>query len=117
MPNPIGMFAPLPWRKITPLHKQLGARAIRFVYTNGTGLPLTATPQTMFLRYGPDTGIDRIVGFNLSIANSATPTNFALNENATGWQFSFVYPGSKGVYILGNVETLPDEVNLTWSFS
>ena len=115
--SPAGTFAPLPWRRITPLNKQLGPRSLRFNYPGGVGIPLLASPQTISLRYGPEVGIDRLIGFTLAIANTVTPTVFTLTENNTGWLYSFNYPGNKGVFNLINIETLPDEASLTWTFT
>lgn len=113
--NPL--FMPMSWRKITPLHRKLGARAVRYNYPAGVGLPLTASPQTINTRYGAEAAIDRIIGFTFSIQTSAIASNFYLQENNTGWQFSFDFGGNKGVFCQANIETLPDEVDLTWSFS
>lgn len=111
------LASPLPWRKVTPLHRRLGARSIRFVYLGGAGLPLTASPQSLAFRYDAINAMDRIIGFTVSIANAAGPSDFTISELNTGWFYDFTWPGSKGALVQGNVETLPDEVNLQFSFS
>ena len=114
----IPLAMPMNWRKRSPLSDKLGTRSLRFSYPGGSNVPLIATPQAIELRYGAEAGIDRLIGFNLSIQQSATPTSFYMFESNTGWQYSFNFGGgNKGVYVLGNVETFPDEVNLTFSFS
>lgn len=109
-------WTPLPWRKITPLHRSLGARSLRYVYPAAALLPLTATPATLNLRYDAVTGIDRIIGFSLAIGPTNTPCNFTLAELNTGWQFGYTYNGSRSIFVLNNIETLPDEVSLQWYF-
>jgi len=116
-PNPVGTFAPLPWRKVSPLHKQLGTRSLRFVYPGGNGAPVTATPQSLYLRYGPEAGIDRIIGFSVLLDKGADTPDLSINELATGWTFEHVFTANQGASVFGNVETLPDEVNLTFSFA
>lgn len=108
---------PLPWRKVTPLHRRLGARSIRFVYAGGAGLPQTASPQSLAFRYDAVNAMDRVVGFTVSIANAAGPADFVVLELNTGWFFDYTWPGSKGALVTGNVETLPNEVNLQFWFS
>jgi len=112
------MITPLPWRKVTPLHRSLGARSERFSYTSGQGLPSQATPQTINARYDASTALDRIIGFTLSIgAGDATPCEFVLQELNTGWFIDYSYPGTKGAYLSANIETLPDEVALQFYFT
>lgn len=109
---------PLPWRKVTPLHKQLGSRSLRFNYSAGATLPSAAAPQVVNLRYDISTAIDRLIGFTLAIMpGDNTQSNFILQENNTGWFFPYSYPGTIGAYITGCMETLPDEVNMQFSFS
>jgi hypothetical protein len=116
-PNFVATAMPMTWRKITPLHKKLGARAIRFVYPSGVGLPLVASPALLNFRFGPEIAIDRIIGFTLAIQSVATASNFYVKELNTGWSFSYAYGGSKGCYVKENIETLPDEISLSFSFS
>jgi hypothetical protein len=107
---------PLPWRKITHLHRSLGPRALRFAYPGGVGMPLTASPATIATPYASSAGIDRIVGFTLSIAQTALATDFTMRELNTGWQFGYSYNGGRSLFIMGNVETLPDMIDLQFSF-
>jgi len=116
-PNPVGTFAPLPWRKVSPLHKQLGARSLRFAYPGGNGAPVIATPQSLYLRYGPETGIDRIIGFSVMLGKGADAPELTMSELATGWLFDHVFTANQGASVFGNLETFPDEINLTFSFA
>lgn len=112
------MLTPLPWRKITPLHRTLGARAERFSYTSGQGLPSAAAPQIINQRYDAVNALDRIIGFTMSImAGDATPCEFVIQELNTGWFLDYSYPGTKGAYLSANIETLPDEVALQFYFT
>lgn len=109
---------PLPWRKLTNAHKQHGARAMRFPYTASQATPTVAAPALLNFRYDALGQMDRIIGFCLSIAASSTASLFTLNELNTGWVFAYNFPGgNNGAYMLNNIETLPDEVSLQWSFS
>lgn len=111
------MWLPLPWRKMTPLHHQLGVRAQRFAFPANASLPQLATPQNINLRYDASTGTDRIIGCTLSIANSSAGSDFTIQELNTGWFLNFTYPGSKGAFIQFNIETMIDEVDLSFYFS
>ena len=112
----IATATPLSWRKITPLHRKLGARSLRFVYPAGANLPRVATPLTIAKEFTAGRDMDRFIGFCLSIAASPVPANFLMSDGFTGWQFSYYYPGAKGIFIMGNVETLPEQSDLTVSF-
>lgn len=107
---------PLSWRKVAPLHRSYGARSLRYSFIGGNGMPLTASPLILNNKFTAGQIMDRIIGFNLSIQASAVSTNLYMQELNTGWQFSYTYPGVKGVYIMGNIETLPDEINLSVAF-
>ncbi len=114
----IGVAAvPLSWRKISPLHKQLGVRSARFVYPGGGGAPVLATPAIMNFRYGPEAGMDRIIGFSLLLGKGADTPEFTMSELATGWLFDHVFTAGQGATVYGNIETLPDEINLSFSFA
>lgn len=109
---------PLPWRKGSPLHKKLGARAMRVAYGASTVVPSPGTPATINLRYDASTAIDRIIGFCLSVAPNNTAFQFLLQELNTGWFLAYTYgAANRGLFIKANIETLPDEVSLQWSFS
>lgn len=113
--NDIGLRSPLGWRSISPLHRKLGSRAIRFTYPAG-GAPTTAA--VMKFRYDATTAMDRVVGFCISSAAGGT-TGFSvtLNELNTGWQWASTVGGTKPFYVKENIETFVDEVDLTWVFS
>jgi len=108
---------PLPWRKITSLHHKLGARSIRYPYPTGHTLPVAATPDALSFLYNPAQAIDRIVGFTFSAGYSTTSITLVLRELNTGWQFTYASGGYKGVFVQNNMETLPDEANISWYFS
>jgi len=109
---------PLPWRKYTPLHKKLGARAMRYIYPLGVGLPIAgSSPATLNFRGDAVSTMDRVLGFTLSIQKVATASDFLLQELNTGWFQSYSYAGTRGLFLANNIETLPDEVSLQWSFS
>src|SRR5271154_6158102 len=110
---------PLPWRKRLPLHQKLGVRAMRFYYPAGNNAPVGAAnaASTLQLRYDPTTAIDRIIGFNFSVQQQNSAFTFQMQELNTFWQFSYTYSQNRGLFVAGNVETLPDEVNLQWYFS
>lgn len=124
-PPPTNPFAPmgqtmyitLPWRKVTPLHKQLGARATRFLYGASAATPTAAAPQTINLRYDAITNIDRIIGCTVSVAAGGPACEFFIQELNTGWFLDYSLPGTKAVYFSFNIETLPDEVSLAFYFS
>lgn len=117
--NPQGyvMSFPLPWRKVTPLHTKLGVRAQRFAYTATQATPTPTVPQAINLRYDASTAIDRIVGFTLSVGSGGAACEFLIQELNTGWFLDYSLPGTKAVYLSANIETLPDEVSLQFSFS
>jgi len=116
-PNPVGTFTPLSWRKVSPLHKQLGARSLRFVYPAGNGAPTIAAPQSLYLRYGPETGIDRLIGFSIMLGKGADAPELTMSELATGWLFDHVFTANQGASVFGNLESMPDEINLAFSFA
>lgn len=118
--NALTTSMPLPWRpmKPTPLHHQLGKRAMRFYYPGAK--PITGTnPQVFNLRYGPENGIDRIVGFSINSFGAPTLASgtFVMQELATNWSFTRLITNVNSMWAQGNVETMADEVNLQWSFS
>jgi hypothetical protein len=53
----------------------------------------------------------------LSIQTIAAASTFYMQEQNTGWQFSYAYGGNKGAFVQGNIETLVDGINLTFGFS
>jgi hypothetical protein len=109
---------PLPWRKKAPLHIKLGTRSLRAVYAASAVVPSPAAPATLNLRYDASTAIDRIIGFCLSVAPNNTAFQFLLQELNTGWFFAYTYgAANRGLFVKTNIETLPDEVSLSWSFS
>jgi len=108
---------PLPWRKSTPLHRKLGARALRVVYGASTVVPSPATPAGFNLRYDASTSVDRIIGFALSVQATATAFQFLLQELNTGWFLNYTYSSNRGLLLKTNIETLPDEIAVQWSFS
>lgn len=108
---------PIEWRKRTPLHEKLGPRAMRFFWPASAALPSPATPQLVTVAFDPSAAIDRVIGFYLSIASAAQPTEVLMSESLTNWQFSYTYPGGKGVTVWGNMETLPGRMALSVSFS
>jgi hypothetical protein len=111
------MFTPVPWRKVTPLHSKLGARAARLVYASGVNAPTTAAPLTINFRYGPEAAMDRIVGFNVMLGAGADSPELTISELATGWFFDRLFVAGQGAMIYGNIETLPDMVDLKIAFA
>lgn len=107
---------PLPWRSITPLHRKLGARALRYVYTGGTNLPQTSTPANLQLQFANTEAIDRIVAYSLSIGVALAGANFTIQEANTGWRQTYTYNAGRGLFLTNTLETLPDTCNLTWWF-
>jgi hypothetical protein len=110
------MSAPLSWRKTTPLHNKLGSRAIRFPYALGAALPSPANPQIVNMRFEGVTAMDRIIGFNVAWTNtsSSSPCDFVMTEANTGWISALTYLGVGAVRFSGNMETMPDEINLSF---
>lgn len=108
---------PLPWRKITPLHRSMGTRAIRYLYQASVTKPIAATPQTVNFRYDASTGMDRIIGFTMSIMSGNAACEFVIQELNTGWFLDYSLPGTTAAFISGIIETLPDEVNLEFYWS
>lgn len=117
--NPLGLVTaiPLPWRKITPWHKKVGARAMRFTYGATTPVPSLANPQPVLFRYDAGSPMDRIIGFTLSVAPGNSAGNFLVQELNTGWFLSYALPGTTPIFINAIIETLPDEVSLQFYFS
>src|ERR1700733_10350682 len=109
------MITPLPWRSITPLHRKLGVRSLRFIYGASQATPLPASPLLINMRYDASTLLDRIIGFTLSVGAGGAAGDFLIQELNTGWFLDYTMPGTKGIYLTANIETLPDEVNLQLS--
>ena len=112
--HPPAAIQPLPWRRQTPLNKKLGVRSLRFVYPGGAGLPVTATPASLQLRYGPEIGLDRLIGYSFACDVVGTASQFYLKELNTGWFQVFNLPTTTRLFVQGNLETLVDGCNLQW---
>jgi hypothetical protein len=105
---------PLTWRSITPWHKKLGARSTRWNFGPSAN-PVAAAPALVNFRYDAAT-MDRVIGFNVAWLNpsAATPCDFIMIENNTGWLKGYTYSGTGAVQMEGNLETLPDEISLSF---
>lgn len=98
--------APLSWRKITPLHKRMGAHSLRIPLVLSANTPLTIFQAT----FGAGT-IDRIIGCRLGLGGVGAGT-VTLKEIHSGWQIAIVAATQLGDYGF-NIETLIDGANLT----
>jgi hypothetical protein len=107
---------PLPWRRDTPLHAQMGALSLRYKWTAAQTLPLAASPLSIRMQYTADT-MDRIIGFTLVCETGATAVTFAMVENNTGWMYSAIKAANAPLLAHDNIETLPDMADLTVTFS
>ena len=103
--------APLTWRHVSDLHKDLGARSIRSTLT----LP-AASSNILLLDtlYSPDT-IDRIIGCIVNAQNTGAGT-FTMQDVATQWRIDMTASSKLGTNGF-NIETGPDgaHLRLAWS--
>jgi hypothetical protein len=103
--------AGLPWRMITPLHREFGAQSIR------TQIPVLAgaTPlQIANFKYGPMT-IDRVIGVYLGIGGITAGT-VTLQELGSNWSWTKTVAANQLNYWL-NIETLQDGLDLVFTSS
>ena len=107
---------PLPWRRDTPLHAQMGALSLRYKWTAAEALPLAATPLLLKFQYTADT-MDRVVGFVVSGDFDATVNSFNMLENNTGWRAHYLISAGTSILAMNNIETLPDQIDLTVWFA
>jgi hypothetical protein len=117
-PGVLPLVTPLTWRKLTPLHKKLGARAMRFMYNAGAS-PLLANMGGIEFRYDAVSAIDRVIGFCLSIgppSGASAASTFTISDANTGWNFNVLWSGAAPLYVMGNAETYADMANLSWNF-
>lgn len=104
---------PLPWRKITPLHRKNGAQVIRIPLIGLTNITANAQITVADFAYGTTT-IDRVVSLYIDLAAlfkvwTAATDYVVFTENITGWQKVCTQPSS---YIL-NPQTGADQINLS----
>lgn len=95
------------WRKVTLLHRTMGARAIRLAsiaLSAGIETPLLQTP------YGPAT-IDRVIGLFLNVETKAKAGVITIQDLSSNWRMDISATSQFGAYWL-NVETLTDAANL-----
>jgi hypothetical protein len=107
---------PLPWRHDTPLHAQMGSLSLRYKWSNVENLPMAATPLRVTMQYTADT-MDRIVGFYLGGDNNTVANLFNMVENNTGWRYHYLVASGSPYMAQGNIETLPDQIDLTVWFN
>lgn len=103
---------PLPWRRITPLHDQLGARVLK------SAIVTSAPNQLVTLFNAPfhaDT-IDRIIGVEVRIGAATQAGNWTLQDLNSGWSMTVRSGNFLGNYGF-NIETLLDSANLVFSCS
>ena len=107
---------PLPWRKETNLHREMGARVLRYKWSTAETPPTPAAPLLIDFEYSGTT-LDRIVGFSLASGSTTTAAIFLMEELNTGWVYSARYTANTSLRALDNIETLPDRVSLRISWS